>query len=76
MTPAADTLISPKEVAKNYLHVQPRTLDTWRYRRSYPLAYIRIGKKIFYKLADVLAFIESRRVVPGKSKVKRARASK
>jgi hypothetical protein len=75
MAPAADDLLSPKEAAR-YLHVQRRTLDTWRYRKSYPLPYIPIGSKIFYKLADVLAFIESRRVVPGKKEVKRRRTGK
>jgi hypothetical protein len=64
-TKTDDDLLTPKEVVK-ILPVKARTLDTWRFRKSYPLPFIRVGSRIFYKRGDVLKFLRSRREVPTK----------
>ncbi len=39
-----------------YLHLSKRTAQTWRDEKRIP--FIQIGAKIYYKLTDVLKFIE------------------
>jgi len=51
-------LLDTKAVAK-LLDVSPHTLDVWRATNRYPLAFVRIGRKIRYRLSDVLAFIDN-----------------
>jgi len=50
--------------AANILGVAPETLAIWRCTKRYPLPYIKIGRKVFYKGADIQAFIESRTINP------------
>jgi len=50
--------------AANILGVAPETLSIWRCTKRYPLPYIKIGSKVFYKGADIQAFIESRTIKP------------
>lgn len=57
-------LLEPWEAAKILRLAGPTTLAVWRYRQNPPLEYVRVGKKILYNLASVLAFIESRTVRP------------
>jgi hypothetical protein len=63
-TKTDDDLLPPREVVKQYIPVKVRTLDSWRCRKSYPLPFVRVGSRIFYKRGDVLKFIKSRREVP------------
>ncbi len=51
-------LIDTKGAAK-ILDVSPHTLDVWRATNRYPLPFIRIGRKIRYRLGDLLAFIDN-----------------
>lgn len=57
-----DDRLTPAEVA-DALGVEPGTLEKWRstgrYGRSLP--YYKIGRRVFYRRADVEAFIASRR---------------
>lgn len=39
-----------------FLGVQPRTLTMWRYFRRYPLAFVKMGERVYYPQADVRAF--------------------
>ena len=50
-------LLSTEEVAR-ILVVPVNTLYSWRYKGTGPDAY-RVGKHLRYKLADVLAWLES-----------------
>jgi Helix-turn-helix domain len=52
-------LLNSEEVAK-LLRTTYGVLACWRSLKRYPLRYVRIGRKIFYRREDVQAFIESR----------------
>jgi hypothetical protein len=60
-------LLTPAETAQR-LGVRPATLEVWRCEKIHKLPYIKIGGRVMYKLEDLLAFIESRRVDPGARK--------
>lgn len=53
--------INPKEAAK-ILGVSVDTLAIWRCTKRYPLSYIKIGRKVFYRACDLENFIKSRTV--------------
>jgi Helix-turn-helix domain len=57
-----NTLLTTNESAP-VVGAEPITLKKWRVRGRGP-AYIKLGGKIRYKLADLLAFIEKGRVDP------------
>ena len=47
--------------------VPARTIESWRGpRRAQPLPFIRVGRKCFYKRADVIAFKKSNTMLPAK----------
>jgi excisionase family DNA binding protein len=51
-------LLTPVEVC-DLLKVKPRTLEDWRLRRSGPeLPFVRLGRTVRYREADVRALIE------------------
>lgn len=56
-TPADNRILPPKEAAA-MLGVAETTLATWRSKKSYPLRYIKMGKLIRYRAADILDFLE------------------
>lgn len=62
-TTAPDRLLTPDETA-TLLGVQTTTLTTWRCTHRYPLRYVRVGRRIKYRAADVARFIDSRTVTP------------
>lgn len=49
-----------KESAALALGVSPGTLDVWRSTGRYALPFVKIGRKVLYKLDDLSAFIERR----------------
>ena len=55
-------LINPVQAAK-IIGVKPSTLAIWRCYRTYDLPFYRAsnGKRVFYKEAEVWAFVENRR---------------
>jgi excisionase family DNA binding protein len=54
-------LLTPREVSE-LLQVRPRTLEDWRSRRNGPaLPFVRLGRAVRYRRADVEALIESSR---------------
>lgn len=59
--PNEDRLIDPSDVAE-MLGTTTGTLSVWRATRRYPLAYVKVGRSVRYRLSDVQAFIESRTV--------------
>ena len=48
--------------AAEFLGVSPTTLTTWRCTQRYDLPYVKVGGLVRYQEADLLAFIESRKV--------------
>lgn len=60
----ASDLVS-REDAAAYLGVSPKTLATWATTRRYLLPYVKVGRVVRYRLADLDRFIESRTVTPG-----------
>lgn len=51
-----ERLLTPSETAK-ILGVSPATLATWRATRRYPLQYVKVGRYVRYREADIKAFI-------------------
>lgn len=51
--------------AAERLHVQAATLRSWRHRGTGP-AYVKVGRKVFYRPADLEAFLEAGLVQPAK----------
>lgn len=56
--PDGDRRLNTREAA-SILGVQPHALDVWRCNKRYTLAYYRVGRRIYYRLSDVLQFLES-----------------
>lgn len=62
MKAAESTLVlhTPEDAA-SLLYVGKRTLDNWRSLGKGP-DYVKIGRRVFYKEADIRRFIESQSV--------------
>lgn len=54
-------LLNETEVAE-ILQVKTGTLQVWRTTKRYPLPFVKIGRNVRYRRADVDAFIKSRMV--------------
>jgi predicted DNA-binding transcriptional regulator AlpA len=52
-----EVLLTRKQVAE-ILGCKENTLAIWKCTNRYNLPYVKIGKNIRYKLADVMSFIE------------------
>ncbi len=50
--------LEPEEVAEG-LKVTTGTLAVWRCTKRYPLPWVKIGRRIFYRRRDVEKFVES-----------------
>ena len=51
-------LHTPQEAAE-ILRVKPGTLATWRSSRLVDLTFVKVGRRVFYRREDLLAFIEN-----------------
>ncbi len=51
------------QASAEYLGVCPRTLDNWRSQGRGP-RYVRVERRIVYRVADLEAYLESRTVEP------------
>ena len=51
-------LMTPSEVA-HALGVTESTLAVWRCTSRYPLQWVKIGRKVFYREEDISKFINS-----------------
>lgn len=52
-------LLTPAEAAAA-LHTTKGVLAVWRSKKRYPLKFVRVGRRIFYRVKDVEEFIELR----------------
>jgi predicted site-specific integrase-resolvase len=57
--PNSDPLLPPPDVGE-LLSVSERTLEYWRYQGRGP-AFVRVGKRVRYRLSDVEAFLAANR---------------
>ena len=55
MSLTAKTLLTPQDVADR-LGVSTTTLSTWRCTKRYPLAYVKVGRLVRYRVTDLDAF--------------------
>ena len=60
LQPQAELLTT--EAAAAVLGVRPQTLALWRSVNRYDLAYLKIGRLVKYRRADLEAFLERSRV--------------
>ena len=51
-----------RDEAATYLGISPRTLAVWAATGRYSLKFVRIGRRVKYRRADLDAFIASRTV--------------
>lgn len=56
-------LLTEQETAEA-LSIKPQTLALWRTTKRYDLAYVKIGRAVRYRAADVQAWMASRTVNP------------
>lgn len=52
-------LLTPSAVAER-LGISTTTLSTWRCTKRYALSYVKVGRLVRYRLADVEAFENAR----------------
>jgi hypothetical protein len=52
-------LLTPDQAA-GILGVTVGTLNVWRATHRYPLAFIKVGRKVMYRGEDIERFIQSR----------------
>jgi excisionase family DNA binding protein len=60
--PDKSPLFDPGKAAE-FLGISKETLAMWRCTKRYPLPYIKVGRLVRYREADLAAFLESRRVL-------------
>lgn len=56
-----DPLLDTAQAAE-HLGVKPTTLEVWRSTKRYPLAYVKTGRNVRYRLSAINAFLEARTV--------------
>lgn len=49
-----------EKAASIYLGVSAGTLSVWRCTGRYPLPFVKVGRRVRYRIGDLLAFVESR----------------
>ena len=48
--------------AAAFINVSPKTLPVWRSTGRYAIPYIKIGRKVRYRVEDLRAWLDSRTV--------------
>jgi len=57
----SNDLLNSKQVS-NLLGVSIQTLAIWRCNKRYRLKYIKVGRYVRYRYADVMEFVDSRTI--------------
>jgi predicted DNA-binding transcriptional regulator AlpA len=57
-----DQLLTPNQ-ASEILGLSTQTLAIWRCNKRYNLSYVKVGRFVRYRYADIQAFIQSQIVV-------------
>lgn len=55
-----DSTFLDKDQAAEFLRLSPNTLQFWRSTGRYGLPYIKSGRRVFYMLGALRAFVNSR----------------
>ncbi|MGF6635112.1 helix-turn-helix domain-containing protein [Paraburkholderia sp. MM6662-R1] len=50
-----------RQEAATYLRLKPQTLANWAVTRAQDLPYVKIGRRVMYRLADLDAFVMANR---------------
>jgi excisionase family DNA binding protein len=50
--------------AAEFLGVSPGTLEAWRCSKRYPIPYLKCGRLVRYKKADLVGWLNSRTIQP------------
>jgi len=58
LLPDGDRRLTTEQAAL-ILGVQPNSLALWRCVKRHSLPYYRVGRRVYYRLSDVLAFMET-----------------
>lgn len=53
-----------RDAAAEFLGVRPQTLASWASSRRYALPFVKIGRRVMYRLCDLQAFIDANIVMP------------
>lgn len=53
-------LLDTNQAAEFLGGISPVTLNTWRSTKRYDLPYVKVGGRVFYRVDDLRAFVESR----------------
>ena len=61
MTDQNDDLLTPREAAQ-LLRLAPATLAIWRCRKRYDLSYVKVGRRVMYRRADLMEFVRGNTV--------------
>jgi hypothetical protein len=56
-TPNTSQLID-RPTAAHFLGVRAQTLATWSCNHRYDLPFVKIGRRVMYRIADLHAFVE------------------
>lgn len=56
----AHALLTRLEAA-SYLRIQPQTLANWAVSRTQRLPYVKVGRRVMYRLSDLAAFVMANR---------------
>jgi len=57
---AAGAELLDEKAAAQFLDTSPGTLSVWRSTGRYNLAFIKIGRNVRYRRADLIAWLEKR----------------
>lgn len=55
-----NNLLDEKQAAEVLGDIQPGTLSVWRSTGRYKIPFIKVGRRVRYRRADLLAWLESR----------------
>jgi hypothetical protein len=67
-TAAKPQLLNNREAA-DFIGIQPHTLETWRAAKRYPIAYAKVGNRVYYFAEDLIEWLQSRKVHAGELQV-------
>ncbi|MGJ5180399.1 helix-turn-helix transcriptional regulator [Bradyrhizobium oligotrophicum] len=70
---STDELINPEKVAEA-LNLRPQTLTAWRTLGKGPI-FVKVGKRVFYRKADIEAWLGAQRREPVRANATAAQSS-
>lgn len=62
MTDEIKSRLVNREQAARYLGISSQTLSVWACQGRYDLKYVKVGRRVMYRISDLEAFLERRTV--------------